>query len=114
MGLLVEASDLGKQLFRTENLEESTQIRMRLAQIQTALMGACHHGKENPETTAERMDCSIGSACFSLVSAVFVETVNNKPDQLPQLFPFFSIACTDRKNGNWMNREIDWNVVRRE
>jgi len=42
-----------------------------------------------------------------LLDALYVETVQHRPELLPALFPAFAIICGDRKDGHIIAK-VDW------
>ena len=45
-----------------------------------------------------------------VLNALYVDTLNNRPELLPSLFPIFAIICGDREEG-FICAHIDWSLV---
>ena len=74
--------------------DQLARIGRELCKIQIALSDAMHH-----------KDAVAGT----ILETVFVDTVNNRPQALPELFPLFAALCGDRESKMWL-ADVDWKV----
>ena len=51
------------------------------------------------------------AAFHMLLNDLYMDTLNNRPDLLPTLFPFFAVICGDRKEGYIVADHVDWGIV---
>lgn len=101
MALLVEAAKLGRQLFKKPDIgigaNEDVAASRRINAIQVLLTDAIRDG-EHCETNR------------TVIGSVYINTLENRPERLPQLFPLFAVLCGNRSPDVWIG-EVDWNVA---
>lgn len=51
-----------------------------------------------------------GAGMHTVLEHLYVDTIKNKPEILPSLFPFFAVICGDRDK-EMIVAEIDWSLV---
>lgn len=95
--LLIEASQLGQK--KNDDGAISLDDGVRIAQIQNEL---------NSNVCLDRTDKPY--APFRVVvNSIYVDTVRNRPEYLPALFPVFAKLCGDE--GDQVVAKIDWSLL---
>ncbi len=72
----------------------------------------CMLGKASPGMGADgvyEIDTP-GAGIQAVLDELWVETVQNRPQLLPALFPAFAVMCGDREDGT-INAGVDWSLV---
>jgi len=47
----------------------------------------------------------------SVFNNLYVETIENRPELLPTLFPAFAVMCSERDDGMVITTRIDWELM---
>lgn len=101
MELLHEAAKLGVELRDTPGDEEKLALYGRTKAIQVEFNRAL------ASNVPERVE-----TCESILVHLFLETLENRPERMVELFPVFACLCGDPTDNLWIC-DIDWSIADR-
>lgn len=96
-----------KQQKVKELLEEAAKSDctwQRRTDIQCLLRAATAAGKSGKYKSSRSV-----SGLLVALDTLYVQTIENKPEILPSLFPFFAIVCGDREE-EMIYANVDWSL----
>ena len=72
----------------------------------------CRFGDDSPAMRADSVyeTEGRGAGMHIVLDKLYVDTIENRPELLPVLFPVFAIICGDREDG-MICADVDWSLV---